>query len=162
MKPVRVYERIREILESARNTVARSVNTTQVVANWLIGREIVEEEQRGASMAGYGQKLIQDLSSRLQKNFGQGYGTTNLKLFRQFYWAYPNLIPAAIGHTLCDQSGNHVNQGLIVMPDGKSAIGHTACDQSWTSGQLHPNLAWSLYRHLLRVESPAEIGRAHV
>jgi hypothetical protein len=40
-----VYERIRQILESARTTVARSVNTTQVVANWLIGREIVEEEQ---------------------------------------------------------------------------------------------------------------------
>ena len=26
---------------------ARPVNTTQVVANWLIGREIVEEEQEG-------------------------------------------------------------------------------------------------------------------
>ena len=37
-----VYDRIREILESARASVARSVNSTQVVANWLIGREIVE------------------------------------------------------------------------------------------------------------------------
>ena len=44
IKPAPIYERIREILESARTTVARSVNTTQVVANWLIGREIVEEE----------------------------------------------------------------------------------------------------------------------
>ena len=44
----RLHDRIREILESARASVARSVNTTQVVANWLIGREIVEEEQRGA------------------------------------------------------------------------------------------------------------------
>ena len=39
-KPAPVYQRIRQILESARRSVARSVNTTQVVANWLIGREI--------------------------------------------------------------------------------------------------------------------------
>lgn len=46
MKPT-LYRRIREILEAARTGVARSVNTAQVVANWLIGREIVEEEQQG-------------------------------------------------------------------------------------------------------------------
>ncbi|MBI2563270.1 MAG: DUF1016 domain-containing protein, partial [candidate division NC10 bacterium] len=32
-----LYARIRQILESARASAARSVNTTQVVANWLIG-----------------------------------------------------------------------------------------------------------------------------
>ena len=50
--PAPIYERIRVILESARAGVARSVNTTQVVANWLIGREIVEEEQRERSGRG--------------------------------------------------------------------------------------------------------------
>jgi len=47
-RPARpLYTRVREILESARTRIARSVNTTQVVANWLVGREIVEEEQTG-------------------------------------------------------------------------------------------------------------------
>ena len=46
-----IYDRIREILESARAGVARTVNTTQVMANWLIGREIVEEEQKGKARA---------------------------------------------------------------------------------------------------------------
>ena len=50
-RPAPVYQRIRDILESARAAVARSVNTTQVVANWLVGREIVEEEQRGEGRA---------------------------------------------------------------------------------------------------------------
>jgi predicted nuclease of restriction endonuclease-like (RecB) superfamily len=31
--------------------------------------------------------------------------------------------------------------------------GHTASGNSWSPGHLHPNLAWSLYRHLLKVES---------
>ena len=47
-----MYDRIRRILESARASAARSVNTTQVIANWLIGREIIEEEQKGISRAG--------------------------------------------------------------------------------------------------------------
>jgi hypothetical protein len=55
--PSALYERIRGILETARTNVARSVNTTQVVANWLIGREIVEEEQRGKKRADYGERL---------------------------------------------------------------------------------------------------------
>ena len=63
-----LYRRIRQILESARTSVARSVNTTQVVANWLIGREIVEEEQRGKRRAGYGEELLKDLSDRLTKD----------------------------------------------------------------------------------------------
>ncbi len=57
-----VYERIREILESAKASVARSVNTTQVMANWLIGREIAEQEQRGKKRADYGEQLLRDLA----------------------------------------------------------------------------------------------------
>ena len=66
----KLYKRIRQILESARVGVARTVNTTQVYANWLIGREIVVEEQRGKRRAGYGERIIQDLSIRLQADFG--------------------------------------------------------------------------------------------
>jgi len=151
---VPLYERIRQILESARTSMARTVNTTQVVANWLIGREIVEEEQKGRRRAEYGEQLIAELSDKLQKDFGVGYGTTNLKLFRQFFLAYPSFLKGRIGHTLSDQS---LSSGEIPVPAILASpieIGHTLCDQSWEPGLLHPNLSWSLYRHLLRVESP--------
>jgi hypothetical protein len=46
------YRRIREILESAQAGVARTVNSTQAVANWLIGPEMVEEEQKGERRGG--------------------------------------------------------------------------------------------------------------
>lgn len=80
-----VYERIRDILESSRANVARSVNTTQVVANWLIGREIVEEEQRGHRRAGYGEELVSTISKRLTADFGRGFSRDNLFWFRRFY-----------------------------------------------------------------------------
>jgi hypothetical protein len=56
-KDAALYRRIREILESARVGLARTVNSAQVAGSWLIGREIVEEEQRGSMRAGYGKEL---------------------------------------------------------------------------------------------------------
>ena len=99
-KSTSVYNRIRQILESARVSVARSVNTTQVVANWLVGREIVEEEQKGHRRAGYGENLIRELAVRLQADYGTGYNLTNLKLFRKFYFEYPRLAGAQKGYAL--------------------------------------------------------------
>jgi predicted nuclease of restriction endonuclease-like (RecB) superfamily len=144
---VPIYDRVRHILESARAGVARSVNSAQVMANWLVGREIVEEEQRGAQQARYGDRIIAALSGRLQREFGHGYSGTNLKLFRQFYLAYPEFRSRETGDTLRDQSAFPQLSG----PEFK--IGHTACDQSWQPGQWHTALPWSLYRELLRIES---------
>src|SRR6266478_210053 len=92
-----LYGRIREILEAARAGMARTVNTTQVVANWLIGREIVEEEQQGRRRARHGARLMHALAARLHEQYGAGYGLANLKLFKQFYLAYPELPRAQKG-----------------------------------------------------------------
>ena len=48
------YERIREILEVARIKVYRTANIEMLQAYWNVGREIVEEEQKGRDRAGYG------------------------------------------------------------------------------------------------------------
>lgn len=152
-----VFDRIARILELARSGIARTVNTTQVVANWLVGRELVEDEQQGRRKARYGDELLRTIAGRLQTSFGGGYSHTNLKLFRQFYQMYPRLLDGSIGHTLRDQfqirEQDSLRGAAAALPD-RSAIGHTACDQSWLPGLLHPNLAWSLYRHLLKVDAP--------
>src|SRR6267378_3122624 len=90
-RPLPLYDRIRQILEAGRSGISRTVNTTQVVANWLIGQEIVEEEQLGKRRAEYGERLMHDLAARLHKDYGPGYGLVNLKLFRQFFLTYPEL-----------------------------------------------------------------------
>ena len=156
-----IYQRIREILESARAGVARTVNTTQVVANWLIGREIVEEEQRGKKRAGYGEHLVTELSGKLTADFGKGYSVTNMEHFRDFYITYPDLIPERIPHAArgelrapssdtAFQSAAQISHALR----GELAVGHKGGDQSWLPGRLHSNLSWTHYRILLRVDSP--------
>src|SRR2546426_757699 len=93
--PLPLYERIRQILEAARSGVSRTVNTTQVIANWLIGREIVEEDQHGRRRAGYGDELIKELARRLTMEFGKGYSPDNLFWFRRFFAEYPELLQGA-------------------------------------------------------------------
>lgn len=160
-RPAPVYQRIRDILESARAAVARSVNTTQVVTNWLIGREIVEEEQAGEERAGYGEGLIKMLAEQLKHDFGAGYSVASLKGMRQFYREFPGLIDVdSIGYALRSQSSDRRTDGQRRLPAADSAgnvasaIGYAARSQSWQPGRLNPCLSWTHYRALIRVESP--------
>jgi predicted nuclease of restriction endonuclease-like (RecB) superfamily len=164
-----LYTRIRQILESARIRVARSVNTTQVVANWLVGREIVEEEQHGAKRAGYGDRLIRDLAKRLGREFGGGYGLSQLKDFRAFFLTYDQLLEDPKSHAArgLSEGGakSHAVRGLL--PAGpKSTAPHSESSGleipnalrsesgEWKPGRLSPNLSWTHYRTLMRVDRP--------
>ncbi len=69
----------------------QAVNVALTLRNWLIGCYIVEFEQNGADRAKYGTRLVDSLADRLKN---KGLGNRNLKLFRQFYLAYPELYPA--------------------------------------------------------------------
>ncbi|KQX37890.1 hypothetical protein ASD05_22635 [Variovorax sp. Root434] len=139
---------MREILDAARAGVVRTVNTTQVAANWLIGREIVEEEQRGQRRAGYGAKLLADLSTRLTAQFGRGYSADNLEAFRQFYLDYPQLI----SETPSRKSVASLALPLQANSETPPRKSDDAAD--WRPGVLHPSLSWSHYRQLLRAARP--------
>jgi predicted nuclease of restriction endonuclease-like (RecB) superfamily len=82
-------ERIRLILSSARASVLQVVNLQMIRAYWEIGREIVEEEQRGATRAEYGLYLLKTISVQLSKEFGRGFDESNLRHTRNFYLSYP-------------------------------------------------------------------------
>ena len=78
-----------ELLQAARGAAARNVNSLMTAAYWEIGRRIVEYEQRGEARADYGKQLIEQLAADLTRQFGRGFGTTNLWQMRAFYRAGP-------------------------------------------------------------------------
>lgn len=82
------YNRVTELLKSARKTVIKSVNNTMVITYFEIGKLIVNEEQQGEEKAKYGQNLINELSKKLSEEFGKGFSATNIKQMRSFYLAY--------------------------------------------------------------------------
>ncbi len=59
-----------------------------VKAYWIIGQEIVEEEQRGKKREKYEAFILNELSMRLTKELGKGFSLSTLKDIRQFYMAY--------------------------------------------------------------------------
>jgi len=152
MDTTQIFDRIREILESARTRVARTVNTTQVMANWLIGKEIVEKQQQGKKRAGYGEALLADLSRRLGETFGRGFSVDNLEGFRQFYLEYPELISDTMSRkSLPAGDISRISETASrKFPDDVLAL-HVSSSLEWQPGRLHPSLSWSHYRTLLRV-----------
>ena len=55
----------------------------------LWGQEIiVEEEQDGKERAGYGKKVIKELSKVLTNEFGKGFSERNIEQMKQFYLVY--------------------------------------------------------------------------
>ena len=46
------------LIESSRRAAARAVNAAMTASYFLVGRAIVEHEQRGATRAEYGEKLL--------------------------------------------------------------------------------------------------------
>jgi predicted nuclease of restriction endonuclease-like (RecB) superfamily len=140
--PEALYTQICDILNTAQTGVARSVNIAQVLSNWLIGRAIIEEEQQGQQRAGYGDNLLKNLAKQLKQDFGAGYSYSNLKYIRQFYVIFPQLLTEQeIGHAVRDQSLPSLDLTRFSTPD-----------PNWKPGRLHPNLSWTHYRTLVRVE----------
>ena len=90
-----LMDRVLSILEQARANVVRAVNSNMVIAYWLIGREIVEELQRGEDRAEYGKQVVGNLSKQLTQRYSSGYSVTTLQYFRKFYQVYSTRSPIA-------------------------------------------------------------------
>ena len=167
VKPDALFDRIVSILEQARSSVVRAVNTNMVLAYWMIGREIVEDVQRGRGRAKYGEKVIEDLSARLTERYGAGFSTTTLQYFRKFYLAYPERC-AAISRPMGVESAENLAGQENSRPSGAESIslsipnptgtelvpaGKGSPAGSQTSQGFSPQLSWSHYRALMRVEN---------
>ena len=71
---------------------SRAVDRSLVERNWLFGRYVVEFENGGADRTElYGKALIARLSAKLKAGGVKGCSQTNLRKFRHFYLAYPEI-----------------------------------------------------------------------
>lgn len=149
MNPLTAFHAdIKHILEQARGEARSAVNAAMVEAYWLIGRRIVEEEQRGQHKAEYGARLIEDLSAALTADFGKGFSYANLYNCRQFYQTFPE---QEILYTACRElSWSHLR--LIMRVDSPLAIDYycrEAREQNWTVRQLERNIKSQSFQRLL-------------
>ena len=146
-----LYARVRDLVVSARQTVARGVDLVQVRTNFEIGRHIVEFEQQGDERAGYGDALVKNLTTRLTAELGQGFSLSNLKSMRQFFLLYrdrtepkPTISQTVSG--LFERQKSQTLSGQLI---------NTAAPQT-PPAQRAFTLSWSHYVFLLGVKKPEE------
>lgn len=160
-----LFARVVDIIEAARGHVSRTVNTAMVDAYWLIGREIVEVEQRGAKRAGYGARLIEGLAERLMGRVGNGFSVPNLRNMRQFYLTYGegSALPVAIGRRASHGNKRSALPSVSASPKIRSALpseldrSARAVPSSSARGVAAPfpsQLGWTHYLLLMRVANP--------
>jgi predicted nuclease of restriction endonuclease-like (RecB) superfamily len=79
---------IRRLIETARHTVAVTVNASLTILYWQIGNRIrhdILKEKR----ARYGEEILPTLSAKLVPEFGSGFGVRNLSRMVRFAEVFP-------------------------------------------------------------------------
>ena len=125
-----LFKKVAGLIEQARAKVASAMNVAEVYTKYQIGRYIVEEEQAGKVRAEYGKQVLEGLSERLTKHYGDGWSYSNLRQVRQFFQVYGNLT------------------------DSVCQIGATHLPLSETMPKF--TLSWSHYQVLMRIKNADE------
>ena len=88
------------IHQQTQDFATKAVNVALTMRNWLIGQHIVEFEQQGCDRAAYGEQLMDVLSQRLVRKGLHRATPRELRRFRQFYIAYPQIWESATPKSL--------------------------------------------------------------
>ena len=147
--------------EALQKHAIRAVDSALVVRNWLFGWYLVAFENAAAGRSElYGKELINKLSKRLKDKGMKGISPTNLRKFREFYQAYPEIQRTASVTSLTELGSASFLQTSAV----SQKIQQTA---SVESSQTMPQvvfkqiasslpLGWSHYVELLSIDSTDE------
>lgn len=149
------FNDIKLILNEARKKSYSAINSLMVETYWLVGKRIVDEEQSGISRAGYGEKLLVNLSKALTNEFGKGFSYANLKNMRQFYLTFPDV---EIRYTLCSQLSWSHNRLIMRIDDKKAREFYLkeAASQNWSVRQLERNINTMYYQRILSSQGKNE------
>lgn len=130
------------LIEQGRKAAVRSINMALVSTYWLIGRRIVEFEQKGKERAEYGEATLRRIAEDLTRKFGKGFGFSQMKMIRQFYLAYPGKSRTLSGQSVQSEKGQTLSGQL------------SATDRNDISVRFP--LSWSHYCLLVRIDEPVK------
>lgn len=141
----KLFEDVRTILISARNSILRQINNTMVAKYYEIGRLIVKNEQKGEKKAEYGTETLIKLSEKLSKEFGKGYSVQNIQRMRQLYIIYSKY------STLSSKSSKPILDNEIQI---RPTLSVESLNPLNNTIQEQLQLSWSHYVFLLGLDEP--------
>lgn len=140
-----VVTEIKELMDTARQNVAKQVNQELLTTYWKIGEIIVRYEQNDQIRAAYGEKTLKQLSKTLTQELGRGFSRSNLQNMRLFYLSYPKC--QTVSGKL---SWSHYCELLSISDTDKRSFYEKECEQSgWSVRELKRQIESSLFERLL-------------
>jgi len=172
-----ILPEIRSLIEMSRRHVAVTANLGLVNLYWNIGRIITQDIQRNEKRAGYGEKLLKELSQPLCIEYGRGYSRANLQDMRRFFEAFEicqtvssksslGLPSVEAEAKICQTVSNQFpNEKILQTLSGESsnqvirqAVPSESSDRILIDFRQHFHLGWSHYRLLLSQGDPFKRG----
>ena len=83
-----VLKDLSQIYEQSLNDGNQDWNKTILTSNWKMGEIIVKIQAGKDRQAGYGDKVLTQLSKDLNQKYGKGFSDRNLRYMRKFYQTY--------------------------------------------------------------------------
>ncbi|MBM4338283.1 MAG: DUF1016 domain-containing protein [Deltaproteobacteria bacterium] len=150
-----ILPEIRSLIEMSRHHAAVTANLALVNLYWNIGRIITQDIQKNEKRAGYGEKLLKELSQPLCIEYGRGYSRANLQDMRRFFEAFEicqtvssksslGLPSVEAEAKICQTLSNQFPNEKILQ-----AVPVESPDRILVDFRLHFHLGWSHYRLLL-------------
>ena len=161
-----------EHIDAARRVIRSTVDTEMIKAYWFIGRDIVEVEQGGEERASYGQRVIKELSKKLQEKYLRGFSKNALAKARKFYLLYQEvgILPTVSvkSATLSRKSGapkilpglswsHYVELISIKREEARGFYTIEASKNSWTVRELRRQIDSFLYDRLLKSKNKEQL-----
>jgi hypothetical protein len=152
-KEERIFlDSLKDIVKSARKYAYNSINLAQLRQNWLIGQNLVIQEQKGKSRAEYGKHIIEIASKELTEEYGKGFSERSLWKFKQFYLTFNDLqiLPTVSAESTPLLSWSHYERLLRVKnSDARKWYEEEASKQMWSYRTLDRNINTLYYHRML-------------
>ncbi len=146
---------VRALIEAAREQTARAVNSALVTLYWHIGRRIRQDVLR-EKRAGYGQRIVDELSARLTLEYGRGFGRRSLFRMMQFaeYFADERIVSALTTQL----SWSHIVEILSIDDPLKRDFYAELCRaERWSTRTLRDKIGHLLYERTAVSKKPDEL-----
>jgi len=160
MKPITskaLLKDLRELIETARQDVARQVNSALVLLYWRIGQRIHQDILK-EKRAEYGEQIVATLSKQLVVEFGNGYSRPNLFRMIRFAEVFPD---EQIVSTLSRQLGwSHFRLIIYLDDDLKRDFYTEMCRiECWSTRTLEKKISGMLFERTALSKKPEKLIR---
>ncbi len=83
-----IYKKIKDKIIFSKRNVVKHIDSTMTEVYWYIGKKTYEKSGE-STKASYGKKVVEMLSKKLTKEFGDGFSPVSIRRMRKFYEKYP-------------------------------------------------------------------------